>query len=173
MNQIVDTLAKQDRLQDKTEAQWGGAAPVLVAVELSIGSEAALRWACSYAEAVGAPLEILHVVHDHADSPGTYKPDVGDPLEPMADVASRRLDEFLKRVGRESPELPGLATAKRLCIEGLPAQKILDVARVHGARLLVVGGRCRNSLERLMHGSTAIQIARDAGLPVTVVKADG
>jgi len=173
MNQIVDPLARQDSSQDETGALRSGAAPVLVAVELSKGSEAALRWACSYAEAVGASLEILHVVHDPADSPGTYKPDGGDPLEPMADVAARRLDEFLDRVGRENPQLLGLGTAKRLCVEGLPASKILDVARARGARLLVLGSRRRNGLGRLVHGSTAVQIARDAGLPVTIVKADG
>lgn len=173
MNQIVDTLTKQDSLQDETKAQRSGAAPVLVAVELSNGSEAALRWACSYAEAIGAPLEILHVVHDPADSPGTYRSNGGDPLEPIADVAERRFGEFLDRIGYENPQLPGLGTARRLCVEGLPAPKILDVARAHGPRLLVLGSRRRNGLGRLVHGSTAIQIARDAGLPVTIVKSDG
>ena len=87
MNQIVDTLDKQESLQDETKAQPSGAGPVVVAVELSESSKAALRWACGYAEAVGAPLEILHVVHDPGDSPGTYSPDGNDLLEPMADVA--------------------------------------------------------------------------------------
>ena len=173
MNQIVDTLARQSCTQKETDVQRSGPAPVLVAVELSKDSEAALHWASSYAESVGAPLEILHVVHDPADSPGTYRPDGGDPLEPMADVAKRRLEEILDRVGSEIPEVPGLATAKRICVEGLPVQKILDVARAHGARLLVLGGRRRSGLGRLVHGSTAVQIAREAGFPVTIVKANG
>ncbi len=173
MNQIVDTLARQSCSQKEIDVQQSGAAPVLVAVELSKGSEAALHWAGSYAESVGAPLEILHVVHDPADSPGTYRPDGGDPLEPMADVAKRRLEEFLDRVGSEIPELPGLDTAKLRCVEGLPPTKILDVAQAIGARLLVLGGRRRNGLARLVHGSTAVQIAREAGIPVTIVKAKG
>ncbi len=173
MNQIVDTLARQDSSDDETRARRSGAAPVLVAVEFSNGSEAALRWACGYAKAVGAPLEVLHVIHDPADSPGTYKPDDGDPLEPIADVATRRLVAFMDRVGRQDPQLSGLGAAKPLCVEGLPAPKILEVARARGARLLVLGGRRRNGLGRLVHGSATARIARDAELPVTIVKADG
>ena len=173
MNQIVDTLDRQDSLQDETKADPSGAAPVLVAVELSESSEAALFWACGYAEAVGAPLEILHVIHDPADSPGTYSPNGGDVLEPMADVAKRRLDKFLDRVSGEDPEFSGLGGARRLCVAGLPATRILDVARAHGARLIVLGSQQRNGLGRLVHGSTAVHIARHAGIPVTIVKADG
>lgn len=173
MIQIVSTLDRQDAADDETRVRRSGSAAVLVAVELSKSSEAALRWACGYAKAVGAPLEILHVVHDPADSPGTYRPDHGDPLEPIADVARRRLVEFLDRVGLENPRLSGLGAAKRLCVEGLPASKILGIAKARGARLLVLGGRRRNGIGRLMHGSTALQIARDAELPVTVVNSDG
>ncbi|MDJ0943278.1 MAG: universal stress protein [Kiloniellales bacterium] len=169
MNQIVDTLVRPDRVRDEATTP----APVLVAVEFSKSSEAALRWACDHAEAVGAPLEILHVIHDPADSPGSYKPDVGDPLEPIADVAERRLAQYLDSFGRDNARLSGLAGAKRLCVEGLPAAKILDVARAHNACLLVLGSRPRNGLGRLVHGSTAVQIAREAALPVTIVKSDG
>lgn len=173
MNQIVDTLNKQESLQDETKAQPSGAGPVVVAVELSESSKAALRWACGYAEAVGAPLEILHVVHDPGDSPGTYSPDGNDLLEPMADVAKRRLDEFLDRVGRETPGNAGLGTARRLCVVGVPTSRIMEVACAHGARLIVLGSRRRNGFGRLVHGSAAVHIARHAGIPVTIVKADG
>ncbi len=173
MNQIVDTLDRQESLRDETTAEPSDAAPVLVAVDLSESSEAALFWAYGYAEAVEAPLEILHVIHDPADSPGTYSPDGGDLLEPMADVAKRRLDEFLDRVGRESSGYPGLGGARRHCVAGLPASRILDVARAHGARLIVLGSQQRNGLGRLVHGSTAVHIARHAGIPVTIEKAEG
>ena len=63
------------------EAATPSPAPVLVAVDLSPDSEAALIWAYGYAKRIVAPLEILHVVHDPADSPGTYKPNNGDLLD--------------------------------------------------------------------------------------------
>ena len=143
--------------------------PVLVAVDFSKESEAALAWACSYAETIGALLQVLHVIHDPADSPGTYKPENGDLLEPMADVAHTKLAEFLDRVGRDRPDLPGLRNAKTICLPGLPASTILQVAEAQGAQHLVLGRRHRNGLARILRGSVANQGAGDAQLPVTVV----
>ena len=172
MNQIVDTLAREGASLDKSALRQSGPAAVLVAVDFSNGSEAALRWAYDYARAIGAPLEILHVIHDPAESPGSYKSDDADPLEPMADIAARRLVEFVGRVARHDPQITGLEAAGRICIEGLPASKILEVAQARAARLLVLGGRRRNGLDRLVHGSTAAHVLRKARLPVTIVKAD-
>ncbi len=148
-------------------------APVLVALDLSPESEAALIWACDYAQKVGAPLEILHVVHDPADAPGSYRADGEDPLKPMADVAKDKLARFLDRMGGGNPELVGLEGAKSLCVPGLPAATILEIAQAHGARLLVLGGRRRNGIARLLRGSIAHQVASHARLPVTIVKAAG
>ncbi len=158
---------------DLVEPERARSAPVLVAVDFSSESEAALLWAAEYAECSGAPLEVLHVVHDPADAPGTYKPDNADPLEPMVDVASDRLDEVLDRVAREHPDLKALADAKRHCIEGLPGSTIVDMERTRDARLLVLGGRRRNGLSRLLHASTAHQVAGKSRAPVTIVKSRG
>ncbi len=154
------------------EAVKASEAPVLVAVDFSPDSEAALRWACDYADKIGAPVEVLHVVHDPADAPGSYKPDNGDALQPMADVAERKLGGFLERVRSDDEDLPALQAAKSLCVQGLPAATILYVANAHGARLLVLGSRRRNGLSRFLHGSTAKQVAGQAQIPVTIVKAE-
>ena len=146
--------------------------PILVAVDLSRESEAALAWACQYARKVDAPLEILHVVHDPADSPGTYKPNHGDKLEPMADVAQRKLTEFIDRIRCDDADLRGLETAKLFCVPGLPGSTILQVARAHKAQHLVLGSRRREGLSRLFHTSIAGQIAGSAFLPVTFVRAE-
>lgn len=162
-----------ERAQAMTlEASKSAEAPVLVAVDFSPDSEAAVVWACDYAKKIGASLEILHVVHDPADAPGTYKPDNGDQLEPMADVAQRKLATFLERVGRDHPGLSNLETARSSCTAGLPASTILQVAQAHGAQHLVLGNRQRKGLARILHGSTTNQVAGHARLPVTVVKAD-
>ncbi len=173
MSQNVETLSERDACADETQASGKSSAPIIVAVDFSADSEAALLWAWSHAEAVDAPLEILHVVHDPAGSPGTYRPDGEDPLEPMVDVAQRKLAQFLEHLSDSNPQLTGLERAKQLCVPGLPAQKILNVAQARGAGLLVLGSRRRNGLGRLLHGSTASQVARQADLTVTIVKADG
>ena len=155
------------------EAIAASKAVILVAVDFSPDSEAALRWACRYAAAIAAPLEIVHVVHDPASSPGTYKPNGDNLLEPMVDVAQRKLAEFLEKFDRSNPQLPVLEQAKKICVPGLPVQRILDVAQARGAGLLVLGSRRHSGLGQLLQGSTASQITRQAGLPVTIVKADG
>ena len=146
--------------------------PILVAVDLSQESEAALAWAYQYARKVNAPLEILHVVHDPSESPGTYKPNHGDRLEPIADVAQRKLTEFVDRIRQNNADLRGLETARLLCVPGLPGSTILQVAKAHKAQHLVVGSRHREGLSRLLHTSVASQIAGSAFLPVTFVRAE-
>lgn len=144
--------------------------PVLVAVDFSPESETALIWASDYAERIGAPLDVLHVVHDPADAPGTYKPDSGDPLEPIVEVARRRMAGFLERIGGEHPDRTVLESASSTCTPGLPAPTIVQVAEAHGAQHLVLGGSERGVLDRLLHGSTAQKVAGLAHIPVTIVK---
>ena len=148
-----------------------GVGPVVVAVDFSEPSEEALRWAGDYAESVAAPIEVLHVVHDPALRPGQYRPEGDDLLEPMADVAERKLAEFLARFRAAHPGANGLEQAKAICIEGLPASTIVKVARQRGARLLVLGSRGRAGLAELFLGSTSHEVARHAPMPVTIVPA--
>ncbi|NNG02939.1 MAG: universal stress protein [Inquilinus sp.] len=154
------------------EASMAGEAPILLAVDFSEDSGAALNWACDHAAVVGAPLVILHVVHDPANAPGTYKPSAQDPLEPNTDVAERKLVRFLERMGRKNLHLPVPESATLLCVEGLPAPKIVEIAQDHGAGLLVLGSGSHNGLERFVRGSTAHKVARHAQMPVTIVRAD-
>lgn len=169
----VDAKAPAARPRSTSEAAAPPGSPVLIAIDFSPDSEAALVWACDYAESIGAALKILHVVHDPGDSPGTYRADGEDTLEPMVDVAERRLTGFLQRVRQDHPRLSALDSASLLCLPGLPVATILDVAQSDGAQILVLGGGRRNGLGRLLHGSTAHQILRQAQLPVTIVNASG
>ena len=154
------------------EAMAVSEGPVLVAVAFTDEAAAALTWAYDYADCVGAPLEILHVIHDPADAPGTYRQNGNDPLEPISDVAKRRLDTFVAEVATGRPSQTGGDAIKSHCVEGLPVPTIIAVAKQRGARLLVLGNRRRNGVARLMHASTSQQVAGRAPFPVTIVKAD-
>ncbi len=63
-------------VKDTSQGQKGasvGSGPVLVAVDFSKDSEAALIWACNYAGQVGAAVLVLHIVHDPIETPGSYR----------------------------------------------------------------------------------------------------
>ena len=70
--------------------------PVLVPIDFSTHSDAALAWAADFAQATGSPLVILHVIHDPAESPGYYLKLLGQSegaesvsLQPIEDVAEK------------------------------------------------------------------------------------
>ncbi len=149
----------------------GEKSPILVAIDFSSDSENALVWALEHARLLNAPVEILHVVHDPARTPGTYRPENGDPLEPMADVAERKLAAFLGEIGERHPGVLAADGIKSFCKAGLPVDTILRTAADRGASLLVVGCHGHNGAARLLFGSTSQSLAQKAEVPVTIVKA--
>ena len=147
-------------------------APVLAAIDFSEVSEATVIWASRFADRIGAPLAIIHVIYDPADAPGRYKSDNGDPLEPMGEVAQRKLLTFVDKLVNLNGHLSALKTATRHCVAGVPAPTILRQARSLGAQHLVLGNCYRAGMARLLHTSTLSRVTREADLPITVVKAN-
>lgn len=147
-----------------------GAAPVLVAVDFTADSEAALIWACGFADVTGAPVKVLHVVHDPGDAPGYYQRKDEDLLRPMEEVAAEMMAAFLQRVGKQHPQLGALAAAESLLVKGLPASRILEAAEQSQAQLIVMGSRGRTGLPHLLLGSKAERVVQLSPVPVTIVK---
>jgi nucleotide-binding universal stress UspA family protein len=145
-------------------------APILVAVDFSEDSGAALRWAARAAECFDAPLLVLHVVHDPEDAPGSYARAAETPLERIEDVARSMLSEFVERQRAEDPAVGALERLEARIVVGLPTRRILEVAEQAGARLIVMGGRVRTKLADLLLGSKTERVARLATVPVTIVK---
>jgi len=145
--------------------------PVLVAVDFSEDSRAALRWAATVAGLSGGRLVVLHVVHDPADRPGYYREGAGSPLQPMERVAERLLDEFLDQARRDDHELSALARAEKMLVNGLPPFRIVEAAQHLNASLIVIGNRGTTGLPRLLQGSVSKRVVVLAEQPVLVVKA--
>ncbi len=144
--------------------------PILVAVDFSEDSVHALIWAARQAELEGAPLIILHVVHDPAASPGFYRKPDEVWLRPLADVAREMMDDFLTSARTENPTLQALRSADVRFVSGLPGGRICEVASDAGARLVVVGSRGRTGLQSILLGSVAQRVAQICAAPVVIVK---
>lgn len=150
-----------------------GGQPVLVAVDFSHDSKAALGWACKYSALMKKPLVLLHIVHDQASSPGYYKQDKNKQLKPMVEVAESMMAEFLDEVGEENKDLqPCLENADQQFVRGLPPSRIVEVCELLGASLIVVGSRGITGLPHKLMGSVAERVVELAKQPVVVVKAE-
>lgn len=147
-----------------------GSGPILVAVDFSKDSEAALHWACGYADQVGAEVLVLHVVHDPLETPGAYRRAEEDVLRPLEDLAAEMLAKFIETFGKAHSDLKAAAALKTQQVHGIPETRILEVAEKIDARMLVVGSRGLTGLPHLLLGSKAERIAQLSPRPVTIVK---
>jgi nucleotide-binding universal stress UspA family protein len=146
--------------------------PILVAIDFSEDSKAALIWACRFAACTGAPLTALHVVHDMASRPGFYHPEKTERLEPMQDVAESMMDDFLAQVQTEHPELKTLQALDLQFVPGLPPTRIVEVATLLKAQIIAMGSRGVTALPHRLLGAVAERVAELATIPVVVVKSE-
>ena len=145
--------------------------PILVPVDFSPHSEAALVCAAELAEKLGNKLVILHVVHDPGDAPGYYSVKGRDKqLRRMEDVAAEMLEEFSHKMLKEHSSLPALKHATTMLVVGLPVNRILESAEKIHARMIVMGSQGRTGLAHALLGSKAEQVVRLSPAPVMIVK---
>lgn len=145
--------------------------PILVPVDFSDYSEAALLCAAELASILKSPLIVLHVVHDPGEAPGYYTvKGQKKQLHRLEDVAAGMLETFLHEMKKKHPCYPALATAHTELVIGLPVNRILEVAKQCGARMIIMGSQGRTGLSHLMLGSKAEQVVRLSPVPVTIVK---
>ena len=144
---------------------------ILVAVDFSPPSAAELLWAARMAEAAGASLMVLHVVHDPEAAPGYYRAKKhGKYVRRLEDAAAEMLETFVNTVAEEHPDIDAIKGADRRLEVGLPVNRVLEVAAETGASLIVVGSHGRSGFTHAWLGSKAERIARQAPVPVTIVK---
>ena len=147
--------------------------PVLVPVDFSAHSEAALLWAARAAHRFEAPLLLLHVVHDPGSAPGYYAATKRKKhLHRLEEAAEEMFDDFINEVRQRHPDAESLNNAEKTLVIGLPVQRILEIAESTDARLIVVGSRGRTGLPHLLLGSNAQRVAQLSPIPVTIVKDD-
>jgi nucleotide-binding universal stress UspA family protein len=146
--------------------------PVLVPVDFSPQSEQAFLFAAQYARKFQARLLILHVMHDAEEAPGVYRMEDGSGgLLPLKEAARVLLEEFQKRLLADFPDASTDLVVDFKLTSGIPATRILEVADKVNAQLIVVGNTGQGSFSRLLTGSTANKVIREAQIPVTLVKA--
>lgn len=144
---------------------------ILVLVDFSPHSEAAMAFAGDLASKIDASLSVLHVIHDPGESPGYYAPKKSKKhLQMLEDVASDMMNDFLLKMVKDHPELKAFQMAEPLLVSGLPVTRMIQMIEKLKPYMVVMGNQGRSALELLMMGSKAEQVVRLSPVPVTVVK---
>jgi nucleotide-binding universal stress UspA family protein len=134
---------------------------ILQPTDFSKGSDHAFQVACSLARDYGARLIIVHV----AALPALAS--LETVLMPLADVDWKPLRKKLDDLRPRDPNVQ----VEHWLVGGDPASEILKAARDAKADLIVTGTRGRTGLGRLLMGSVAEQVVRNAPCPVVTVRA--
>ncbi len=136
---------------------------IAVATDFSDNAEVATTWATEIARRHAAKLVLLHAmlpetppVPEFIVLPPTY-------YETVREAAQQRLDERVAELRRS-----GLVADAEVVI-GPAATAVLEAADRLEADLLVAGTRGRTGWKRMLLGSTAAHLVRDARCPVLTV----
>lgn len=138
---------------------------VVVGVDGSPQSVAALHWGARYAAATGATVRAVFAWH-YPTAAGQAP--VGKAPEPVRhqaeDLERHHLDDAIAQV--YPPEARGEVDAQ--IAYGHPAQVLIDMSKE--ADLLVVGGSGHGAFTGMLLGSVSIHCVTSAFCPVTVVR---
>lgn len=136
---------------------------IVVGVDGSHGSHAALRWALKQAATTGSDIDAV-LVYDS----GLAWIDVGSDYQDSwahhaAEQAQAELSRVLEAVAPEPRSVP----IRAVVVEGQPADALVELAR--DADELVVGTRGRGGFAGLLLGSVSQRCVERAPCPVVVV----
>jgi nucleotide-binding universal stress UspA family protein len=150
---------------------------IVVGVDGSPGSDAALRWALAEAKLRGVGLRVVTAYQvpqlalggPVVGAPGVFptavsEDDLGRLRSASTAEAERVVDDALARIGTNASEAVEIESG---AVEGPPAETLIEAAR--GAELLALGSRGHGGFVGLLLGSVSQQCAQHPPCPVVIV----
>jgi nucleotide-binding universal stress UspA family protein len=143
---------------------------ILCPVDSSACSERALDYALILAERFDASLDVLHV----CNVPHYVRPDMlvsmgSEGARPVSEIAKEQAEHELDELVRKQP---ARVRPRLHVLIGSPAPTIVAAAKRHGHDLIVMGTHGKNQLGRIILGSVAEKVVRQAPCPVLTVHRD-
>jgi nucleotide-binding universal stress UspA family protein len=132
---------------------------ILLPIDFSYPSDAALPYAASLAKESNAQLLILHV----DELPLAYGGEM------YYGLLNPSRDELMKMLQNIKPADPSIPVAHHL-VEGNPVGAIVRFAKDENVDLIVIGSHGRTGIGRALMGSVAEGVVRKAHCPVLVYK---
>ncbi len=139
---------------------------IVVGIDESPASAAALRWAAAHGRSTGLPLRLVHAWQISAAASAGLATGGGEYVEAAsADARARATRWVLDTLGGDAAGVRWTLTVH----EGGPGPVLAELAR--GARLVVVGTREHTGLRRAVTGSVSHYVLSHADAPVVAVPA--
>jgi nucleotide-binding universal stress UspA family protein len=137
---------------------------VLVPTDMSVASEAALKYARYLHESFGSEIRVLHA-HDFELPPYFSSGQLADLKREL-----KRLEKAAREYVRKHSE-PILGFSPEIeVVENTPAEAILKASQVHQMDMIIMGMHGRRGLQHLLMGSVTERVIRQSSLPVLAVR---
>lgn len=136
---------------------------ILLATDFSLSSEKAAAYAKGMAQRFSSTVEIAHVF-DPSVVPSYEEEATGEPLNNRLRATIDRLEEIKSELNNS-----GIQAETALPEGHRPFAALLRIAKEHQVDLVVVGTESKLGVERLILGSTAEELIRNAQVPVLTV----
>ena len=135
---------------------------IVVATDFSDNARVALAWAAQLARQHGGALLLVHAFKTEL-----IAPEFGPVLQEHGDEVRTSVKQQLEREA-EQARSGGITVDCELGV-GAAFEIVIEAARRHEADVVVVGTRGRTNWKRLLLGSTAARLVRNAPCPVLTV----
>jgi nucleotide-binding universal stress UspA family protein len=149
---------------DDWQPQRHHGGPIVVGVDGTSPSEAALEFAFEAATVHDVPLWMVHV-WDVPPAAAWDTAAISDVQDRWKAIAERTLDQVAEQWHRKYPDVD----LRQKVRQSHPVLGLLDAATATDAQLLIVGGRRQNRMTGLLLGSVARGVLHHATWPVAVV----
>ncbi len=138
---------------------------ILLATDFSPASEKAASYARALARRFSSTVEIAHVFDPSVVTSYSYEEAIlGLPVNERRRIANENLERL-----RDDFSASGIDTRTTSPEGHRPAAGLLKVAKEHEVDLIVAGTQSKSGVERLILGSTAEHLIRNAECPVLTV----
>ncbi len=137
---------------------------ILVATDFSETSEQALQVTLALARESGAEITVLHTCEIPSSIYTGQTFAVVDLLQPIIEIAQKKLDAFMESLRDRQPRAKGLLKI------GVPWEQILAAAAEVHADVIVIGTHGRRGIAHAVLGSVAERVVRLSPVPVLTVR---
>jgi len=143
-----------------------GVKKILIPIDFSDYSKAALRYAINFAKCCEADMYLIYVVE-----PVIYPPDfsMGQIAIPSVNAEwDQRAKDELANLAKS--EIPADVKAKTIIKTGKPFIEIIETAAEEDIDLIIIATHGHTGVEHILFGSTAEKVVRKAPCPVLTLR---